>query len=72
MKIEVQRKGRINQIRVEGTHQDRATAVLQITHLLRQLEDEQKFEEHASVLYEQVLVTVSIPPPTPIPSIVLS
>ena len=72
VKIEVKRKGRINRIRVEGTHQDRATAVLQITHLLRQLEDEQKFEEHASVLYEQVLVTVSIPPPTPIPSIVLS
>ena len=54
VKIEIKQKGRINVIRAEGTHRDRVIAVRQITQLLRQLDDERKVEEHASVLYEQV------------------
>ena len=54
MRIEVLKKGRINRIRVEGTHQDRAAAVIDITNMLRVIQDESKFEEHAELLHKQV------------------
>lgn len=54
VRIELKRRGKLNQIKVEGQKLDVFSAVTQIHKLLQGAAEVKKFKEHAEVLGKQV------------------